>query len=63
MWQEIIVGICVLTALLFLIRRWLFPATQKSASCGGCNNCSPATDKCGNSSSSTIEPPNSHPAP
>lgn len=38
MWQEIIVGLCVLAAVYFLVRRWLFPA-KKSAACGGCSGC------------------------
>lgn len=53
MWQEIIVGVCVLAALIFLIRRWLFPAAQKSASCGGCGGCNTAADKCRSNSSSS----------
>lgn len=44
MWQEIIVGICVLAAVLFLLRQWFF---KKNAACGGCNNCSTAP-KCNN---------------
>ena len=38
MWQEIIVGLCVLAAGIFLVRHWLFPG-KKSSNCGGCNNC------------------------
>lgn len=38
-WQEVIVGICVIAAALFLIRRWFFPAAKKSAACGGCGGC------------------------
>ncbi len=37
-WQEVIVGLCVLAAVYFLARRWLFPA-KKSAACGGCSSC------------------------
>lgn len=37
-WQELIVGICVITAVIFLARRWLF-APKKSAACGGCGGC------------------------
>lgn len=37
-WQEIIVGICVLSAAIFLLRRWVF-AGKKSGSCGGCSGC------------------------
>jgi hypothetical protein len=40
MWQEIIVGICVLGALVFLVRRWLPVGRKKSAACGsGCGGC------------------------
>ncbi len=39
MWQEIIVGLCVLLAVIFLIRRWFFSSTKKSAACGGCGGC------------------------
>lgn len=43
MWQEIIVGICVLLALAFLIRRWLPVFSNKSSnSCGGCGGCDTA---------------------
>lgn len=37
MWQEVIVGICVLAALVFLLRRWLFG--KKTSGCGGCAGC------------------------
>lgn len=39
MWQELIVGICVVAAMVFLVRRWLFPSAKKSAACGGCSGC------------------------
>ncbi len=39
MWQEIIVGLCVLAALAFLLRRWLF-GRKASGSCGSCSGCS-----------------------
>lgn len=42
MWQEIIVGICVVFAVVFLVRRWLVPTAKKSASCGGCGGCGTA---------------------
>lgn len=38
-WQELIVGICVLTAVIFLLRRWIFPSAKKSVACGGCGGC------------------------
>jgi len=44
MWQEVIVGICVITAVLFLARRWIFPSAKKSASCGGCSGCAKTSD-------------------
>jgi hypothetical protein len=37
-WQEIIVGLIVISALLFLLSNWFF-STKKNASCGGCNSC------------------------
>jgi hypothetical protein len=39
MWQEVIVGLCVIAAVIFLVRRWLFPSANKSAACGGCGGC------------------------
>lgn len=40
MWQEIIVGLCVLGALVFLVRRWLPGTNQKNGGCGsGCGSC------------------------
>jgi hypothetical protein len=48
MWQEIIVGLCVVGAALFLLRRWFF-APKKSLACGGCNGC----DKPGNTNCDT----------
>ena len=62
MWQEIIVGVCVLTAMIFLIRRWLFPAAQKSASCGGCGGCNTVADKCSNDPSSNDPSSNNSPS-
>ena len=38
MWQEVIVGLCVLTAVVFLLRRWFF-TPKKPTACGGCNQC------------------------
>ncbi|QEI11757.1 FeoB-associated Cys-rich membrane protein [Cellvibrio japonicus] len=37
MWQEIIVGVCLIAAIIFLLRRWLF--SGKPSACGGCNSC------------------------
>ena len=52
-WQEVIVGLCVLAAVYFLVRRWLFPA-KKSAACGGCSGCSKTSDSsCSNPSEKT----------
>lgn len=59
MWQEIIVGLCVIGALVFLVRRWLPGGKKKAADCGsGCGSCSTssscatpaATDKARNTS-------------
>ncbi len=44
MWQEVIVGVCVLGAVLFLLRRWVMPG-KKSASCGGCSGCDKPTNQ------------------
>jgi hypothetical protein len=47
MWQELIVGICVLVALAFLLRTYLPPfAKNKSGSCGGCNGCGDNKKSC-----------------
>lgn len=48
MWQEIIVGICVLAAAVFLLRHWL-GLGKKASACGGCSSC----DKTTNTSCST----------
>jgi len=42
MWQEIIVGLCVLAALIFIVRRLL----KKNNSCSGCSGCGKAS-RCG----------------
>jgi len=38
MWQEIIVGICVLAAAYFVLRQWLPIGKKKSSGCGGCGS-------------------------
>lgn len=43
-WQEVIVGVCVIAAALFLARRWIFPSARKSAGCGGCGGCAKTSD-------------------
>lgn len=56
MWQEVIVGLCVLAASYFVLRQWLPIGKKKAAGCGGCgtggSNCSPAK------SGEPSEPPN-----
>lgn len=42
MWQEIIVGMCVLAAAYFVLRQWLPSGKKNSSSCGGCGGCSTA---------------------
>lgn len=42
-WQEVIVGVCVVAAAIFLLRRWIFPG-KKTASCGGCSGCAKITE-------------------
>lgn len=40
MWQEMIVGICVLAALAFILRSYILPNQIKSTGkCEGCNGC------------------------
>lgn len=47
MWQEIIVGLCVLGALVFLLRRWLPGGQRKAAGCGSaCGGCDSASKNC-----------------
>jgi hypothetical protein len=54
LWQEMIVGICVLAAVVFLVRRWLFPSAKKSAACGGCGGCGKTSDaSCSNPTEKT----------
>jgi hypothetical protein len=49
MWQEVIVGVCVIAAAFFLARRWIFPPTKKAAGCGGCGGCDKtSTSSCSN---------------
>lgn len=44
MWQEIIVGLCVIIAFAFLARRWLPFFKKKSAGCDtGCGGCAGPT--------------------
>lgn len=53
-WQELIVGICVLAAVVFLVHRWLFPSAKKSAACGGCGGCDKTSDaSCSNPTEKT----------
>jgi len=43
MWQEVIVGLCVITAAAFLARRWLpFFVSKNTSACGGCGGCDTA---------------------
>lgn len=42
-WQEVIVGVCVVCAAVFLLRRWVFPG-KKAASCGGCSGCAKTSE-------------------
>lgn len=54
MWQEVIVGICVVAAVFFLIRRWIFPSAKKSAACGGCGGCDKTSESsCANPTEKT----------
>jgi hypothetical protein len=53
MWQEIIVGICVLAAAYFVLRQWLPMGKKKTSGCGGCgtgsSNCTTAASTDSNS--------------
>ena len=42
MWQELIVGVIVLSAVLFLVRQRLPFGKKSSDSCGGCGGCNTA---------------------
>ena len=43
MWQEVIVGLCVIAAVVFLLRRWLPILNANSRpGCGGCGGCDTA---------------------
>lgn len=54
MWQEVIVGICVIAAVIFLVRNWLFPSVKKSAACGGCDGCTKTSESsCANPTEKT----------
>jgi hypothetical protein len=46
MWQELIVGLCVLIAIVFLLRRYLPFAKSNSSSCGGCTGCGDTKKSC-----------------
>ncbi|MET0357395.1 MAG: FeoB-associated Cys-rich membrane protein [Cellvibrio sp.] len=47
MWQEIIVGVCVIAAFFFLARRWLPFFKKKTVGCDtGCGGCSSSTTSC-----------------
>jgi hypothetical protein len=56
MWQEIIVGVCVLAAGFFLLRRWLPVGKKKAAGCdSGCGGCA-STKACGTNSEAKHSP-------
>lgn len=38
MWQEIIVGTCVLAAAYFVLRQWLPIGKKKTGGCGSCSS-------------------------
>jgi hypothetical protein len=46
MWQELIVGACVLIAAVFIVRRYLPFGQKKSGSCGGCTGCGDSKKSC-----------------
>lgn len=47
MWQEIIVGLCVLAAVVFLAKRWLPVFKSSKVGCdSGCGSCGTTTPNC-----------------
>ncbi len=48
MWQEVIVGSCVLIALIYVLRQWLPGLGKKSQGCGGCGGCATNANSCQN---------------
>lgn len=58
MWQEIIVGICVLAAGYFVLRQWLPFANKKSSGCGGCGTGGSGSSCTATKSCDTSEPSN-----
>ncbi len=48
MWQEVIVGSCVLAALIYLLRQWLPGLRKKPVGCGGCSGCASNESSCRN---------------
>jgi len=48
MWQEIIVGICVLLAVVYVLRQWLPGLGRKGSGCGGCSGCESNAKSCHN---------------
>lgn len=46
MWQELIVGVIVVAAFVFLTRRWLPFLQKKTVGCStGCGSCGTGSDK------------------
>jgi hypothetical protein len=54
MWQEIIVGICVLAAAIFVLRQWFPFSRKKSSGCGGCSGCN-TSPSCTNPTEKSVE--------
>jgi FeoB-associated Cys-rich membrane protein len=44
MWQEIIVALCIISACIFLVRKWFF--NKKTSACGGCSGCEKNASSC-----------------
>jgi len=38
MWQEIIVGVCIVAAAYVVLRQWLPIGKKKTSGCGGCGS-------------------------
>jgi len=55
MWQNTIVGLCVLAAVFFVARQWVPGLGKKSSGCGSCNGCSSSGNSTSSSSSSSAD--------
>lgn len=61
MWQEILVGICVLAASYFVLRQWLPIGGKKSSGCGSCGTGSSSCTSTGSSATNKSCAPSEQP--